>query len=142
VEELGLNEMIIAVDYFYQKLLVHFGYVLDTESDTLFPAGSRIYSYQRKPWPNTQFIHRSGTAFVEILQENQGFLWVKNRLLLANQSAVKYSTSNSTSVSPDKLFERLQTFCSNESELRHFWDECTKEVLTLANSLPSGSIIE
>lgn len=67
--------------YFETELVKHFGFVLDVESDSQFRAEHVLYSYPRMPFKYTQYVHRSGVAFVQVRSRDKGggFLWVNNR---------------------------------------------------------------
>jgi hypothetical protein len=127
--EVDLQKYKINNDYFCCELLISLGYILDTESDDYFHKNSRLWSYQRKPWPNTQFIHKSGIACVEILKNDAGFLWVKNRIYLANQATKFYSNSSAILPNPDNLCERLELFCKDKVGLQLFWDETRAKLI-------------
>lgn len=107
-------------DWFQRELLKSVNFVLDTEADSSFPADSRGYSYHRKPWPHTQFIHRSGATFVQILPECKGFWWVKNRLY-SNSGASK---SSGASVNADSMRAQFEELCGNAATLQAFWESC------------------
>ncbi|KAJ2998685.1 vacuolar membrane-associated protein iml1 [Globomyces sp. JEL0801] len=111
----------IAEEWFEREFVKSFNFILDTESDRYFPPNSRGYSYQRKPWPNTQFIHRHGIAFIQILPKNEGFLWVNNRLHLANSSNSKPGFLNTTQISPDVARKTFEDFCRDEARLKAFF---------------------
>ncbi|KAJ3320168.1 vacuolar membrane-associated protein iml1 [Boothiomyces sp. JEL0866] len=119
-------------EWFKRELIRSFNFVLDTESDSAFPPNSRGFSYQRKPWPNTQFVHRSGIAFIQILPNDQGFLWVNNRLLLAS---VNSSKSQGGLPSPDSSRKQFEDFCGNSARLERFW-------MSLEEKLISVTIVE
>jgi hypothetical protein len=106
----------LPLDYFERELVQNFQFVLDIESDSCFPADSRGYSYQRKPWAHTQFVHQSGIAFIQILPDSSGFLWVNNRLHINATSNSKMTFNN-----PEVLRESFVEFCSNGNKLQEFW---------------------
>ncbi|KAJ3288894.1 vacuolar membrane-associated protein iml1 [Borealophlyctis nickersoniae] len=83
-------------NWFETELLRKFNFVLDVESDEMFPHGSVKYSFTRSPYPNTQFVHRSGVAFVQIDRHGGALLWVNNGLHLAGTSAVASARSQQT----------------------------------------------
>ncbi|KAI8835093.1 hypothetical protein BC829DRAFT_422113 [Chytridium lagenaria] len=68
--------------WFEMEFLKRQGFVLDVESDALFPLNSIVSSFKRANYQYTQFVHRSGVAFVQILEPGRGFAWVNNRLHL------------------------------------------------------------
>lgn len=68
-------------DYFEWALLRKFGFALDQEAAHRYPSDVEII-YESRPsrFDYSQFVHRSGVAFVQVLREGQGFLWLNNRL--------------------------------------------------------------
>ena len=102
--------------YYELELAKKFNFVLDLEADHLIPQHAVEFSYQRKPWPYTQLVHRSGVAFIQILPQKHGFIWVNNRLHLAN------STTRGASVpSPTLLRLEFEQFCRDPVALQDFW---------------------
>lgn len=118
-------------DWFQRQLLKSVNFILDTEADSCFPPGSRAYSFQRKPWPYTQYIHRSGTTFVQILPDAQGFLWVNNRLHLSSASSSKggYSSAPTHELSRDEFSE----LCGNADKLKALWATLEQRIRDLAS---------
>jgi hypothetical protein len=111
----------IPKEWFEGELVKSFNFVLDTESDSCFPPGSRGFSYQRKRWTYTQYIHRSGVAFIQILPNSEGFYWVNNRLHLASTNVSKTNLNVSSIASPENLREQFQSFCDSSDRLDDFW---------------------
>lgn len=68
-------------EYFEWALLRRFGFVLDQEAANRYPNDVEII-YQSRPsrFDYSQFVHRSGVAFVQVVGGRQGFLWLNNRL--------------------------------------------------------------
>ncbi|CAO1613053.1 unnamed protein product [Parajaminaea phylloscopi] len=68
-------------DYFEWALLRHFGFVLDQEAADRYPDDVEII-YESRPsrFDYSQFVHRSGIAFVQVVGGTRGFLWLTNRL--------------------------------------------------------------
>ena len=78
--------------YFEQELLRSEGFVLDMESADRFPPGSINPSYNMT-YRYTQYVHRTGVAFVQIREAGQGFYWIDNRLYLTtNQGSSNPAT--------------------------------------------------
>jgi hypothetical protein len=50
--------------WFESELLRSHGFLLDVENDDQFPPGSVTYSFAKPKYAHTQFVHRSGVAFV------------------------------------------------------------------------------
>nr|KAJ3423180.1 vacuolar membrane-associated protein iml1 [Polyrhizophydium stewartii] len=98
--------------WFESELLRSQSFVLDLEADHLFPENSVGHSHQRSPFHRTQFVHRSGVAFVQICDDGR-FLWVDNRVFLSSNkgSASQRTASQRTAAatpSADPLREELQ----------------------------------
>ncbi|EMD31716.1 hypothetical protein CERSUDRAFT_27175, partial [Gelatoporia subvermispora B] len=68
--------------YFENALLRKFGFVLDIEASDLYSDQIEVfYSYRRSPFKYSQWVHRSGVAFVQVVGGSQGFLFLTNRLM-------------------------------------------------------------
>ncbi len=109
------------------------------EADNLFPKEGVEFSYDRTPYLYTQFVHRSGVAFVQIRECNQGFYWVYNRLLLTStgmSGSLRGGLSVGSSVpNPESIREKLINMCQDREQLQVFWDECIQK---LVNSYTSS----
>ncbi|KAG0089778.1 vacuolar membrane-associated protein iml1, partial [Podila epicladia] len=72
--------------HFFTELVKLHGFILDMESDELYPPANQLkYSYRRAPYKNIQYVHRSGVAFIQISHNGPyEFLWVNNRLLTSH----------------------------------------------------------
>jgi hypothetical protein len=119
--------MEIPEEWFLMELLKDFNFVMDVESDRFVPQQME-HSFQRKPWPYTQFVHKTGFAFVQILEKGKGFLWVNNRLHLSN------ANFRSTNIqSPDGLLKDFAEFCSSRDRLRDFWGKTEQRLKKVLN---------
>ncbi|KAH6902312.1 vacuolar membrane-associated protein IML1 [Coprinopsis sp. MPI-PUGE-AT-0042] len=68
--------------HFEYALLKKFGFLLDVEAQELYPELVDVdYSYRRSSFDFSQFVHRSGVAFVQVLDGGRGFLFLTNRLM-------------------------------------------------------------
>lgn len=76
-----LPEHVNAEEYFEWALLRRLGFVLDQEAAKRYPDDVEII-YQSRPsrFEYSQFVHRSGIAFVQVVGGHDGFLWLNNRL--------------------------------------------------------------
>ncbi|WWC87875.1 uncharacterized protein L201_002773 [Kwoniella dendrophila CBS 6074] len=83
-------------NYFeYCILTKKFGFILDVEESNRYPENLDIeYSYRKNKFDYSQFVHKSGLALIQCLNDSKGFLWSDNRLILSSNS----STSNFSSV--------------------------------------------
>ncbi|OAX41560.1 hypothetical protein K503DRAFT_863759 [Rhizopogon vinicolor AM-OR11-026] len=111
--------------YFEYALLRRFDFILDVEATNLYPKDVDVsYSYRRAPFKHSQFVHRSGAAFVQVLGGSQGFLFLTNRLLGPGRmgSAMK-SKEQKSEAAAEEIRIKLQEMCSDEAVLIRFYDE-------------------
>ncbi|CAG8452402.1 12536_t:CDS:2 [Ambispora gerdemannii] len=119
--------------YFEIQLVKRFKFILDVEADDRFPKDVKpIYSYHKPPYKYSQYIHRSGVAFVQIREPGRGYLWVNNRLAITQ-------TSDRTPRDPDALMREFQKFCEDEEELRRFWEETASKLPFIVESVEESS---
>ncbi|PWN42538.1 hypothetical protein IE81DRAFT_313369 [Ceraceosorus guamensis] len=77
-----------AEHYFEWALLRRFGFILDQEASDRFPDDvDFVYDSRPKHFTYSQFVHRSGVAFVQVLGGAEGFLWLNNRLFNSHAAA-------------------------------------------------------
>lgn len=103
-----------ATHRFEYALLRRFGFILDQESSDQYQSRSPTsstttgpptsakttkktmtrFTYRSRPnhFDLSQFVHRSGVAFVQVLKDGEGFLWLDNRLHLASASSSSSSS--------------------------------------------------
>ena len=127
--------------YFEYALLARFGFILDIEANELYPdLVDVVYSYRRSAFTHSQFVHRTGVAFVQVLGGAEGFLFLTNRLMapgrmamgpgrianggdhLGNQGEPGTGFGAVASVA-ERLRVELAAFCSDASKLNTFYDE-------------------
>jgi hypothetical protein len=106
--------------FFENALLVReFGFVLDIEAASHYPRNIDVYySYRRSPFTHSQYVHRSGIAFVQVVGGSEGYRFLTNRLLQQNRKE---------SLSADQLRVELHKFCSDKSKLSQFYDTIISE---------------
>ncbi|KAI4524487.1 hypothetical protein K525DRAFT_193828 [Schizophyllum commune Loenen D] len=112
--------------YFEYALLRRFGFILDVEAGSLYPEGvDVVYSYRRAPFKYSQFVHRSGVAFVQVLGGKQGFLYLTNRLMMAGRIHSNLGSSVRAREKPaaeaEVLRKQMQEFCESEQALQQFY---------------------
>ncbi|KAJ2877045.1 vacuolar membrane-associated protein iml1, partial [Coemansia aciculifera] len=81
---------------FERELLEDQDFILDVEAETNYPDSSmlqRTYTFDRQGHRYTQYVHRSGTAFVQICGPGQ-FLWINNYLFTSHQSHLRPQAAN------------------------------------------------
>ena len=70
--------------FFQYSLLRRFGFILDQEASEKYRNINKEVDIEYKSRPSvfdlSQFVHRNGVAFVQVLKGNEGFLWLDNRL--------------------------------------------------------------
>ncbi|KAF8205494.1 hypothetical protein K438DRAFT_1963936 [Mycena galopus ATCC 62051] len=117
--------------YFEYALLRRFDFIVDIEAGNLYPPQfDVVYSYRRSPFTYSQFVHRSGVAFVQVLGGEKGFLFLTNRLMGPGRMGTTHKTNHRpTSSEADKIRDQLSQFCSDEKALRKFYEE---ELVVLA----------
>ncbi|CDO75228.1 hypothetical protein BN946_scf184895.g8 [Trametes cinnabarina] len=116
-------EGVQAHNYFESALLRKWGFVLDIEAASHYPSQiDVVYSYRRSPFKYSQWVHRSGVAFVQVLGGSQGFLFLINRLMAPGRvgTALKYQRP---AAAAEDIRINLYRFCSDKEALARFYDE-------------------
>ncbi|KAI8912550.1 hypothetical protein EDD86DRAFT_201680 [Gorgonomyces haynaldii] len=108
--------------YYEMELLKHFNFILDVEADEFFPPNGTEYTYTRRPYQFTQFVHRTGVAFIQILPQGKGFLWAKNRILV-NADLRNTASITAHQTLPQSIRESFRAFCQDEQKLNDFWSK-------------------
>jgi hypothetical protein len=111
--------------YFEYALLQRFGFILDIEAADMYSEQvDVVYSYRRSPFKYSQFVHRSGVCFVQVLGGSLGFLFLTNRLMGPGRmgTAMK-SKEQKPSVTAEEIRQSLDQFCSDAKALAKFYDE-------------------
>ncbi|KIY46963.1 hypothetical protein FISHEDRAFT_46255 [Fistulina hepatica ATCC 64428] len=129
--------------YFEYALLRKFDYLLDVEAESLYPEQvDVVYSYRRSPFTYSQFVHRSGVAFVQVLGGEQGFVFLTNRLLAPGRMSVASTvkTRGDLALKADELRVELHKFCQDKVKLEDFYTEVTKTFLPVPEEPPPLSI--
>ncbi|KIO23515.1 hypothetical protein M407DRAFT_27041 [Tulasnella calospora MUT 4182] len=85
--------------YFEHCILRHFGYILDIEAGGRYSDAVDVcYSYRRSSFRYSQFVHKSGLAFVQVIGGKEGFRWLTNRLAGTSNSFSNSHTRNAGGV--------------------------------------------
>ncbi|KAF8136665.1 hypothetical protein EV363DRAFT_1545071 [Boletus edulis] len=122
--EKRIPEWTQSTHYFEYALLRRFGFIIDVEAVNLYPKEvDVVYSYRRAPFNYSQFVHRSGVAFVQVLEDAQGFLFLTNRLMGNGRMGTAMKSRDRPAASADEIRSRLQEFCSDEVTLANFYEE-------------------
>jgi len=133
-----------AVHYFEYALLRRFGFVLDIEATNSYPAHvDAVYSYRRAPFAYSQFVHRSGVAFVQVLGGTKGFLFLTNRLMGSGRigaNPVGVGKAPRPAAGAEELRIKLQGFCADKEALAKFYDEELAQLVQVPDEPPLLSI--
>ncbi|KAJ3159387.1 vacuolar membrane-associated protein iml1 [Geranomyces michiganensis] len=145
------NDAPFPATLYLEMIVRHFNFVLDVESDAAFPPNSVTWSYDRgSGYKRTQFVHRSGVAFVQLatVSEGGGFWWVANRMHLTGAGSTSAQTTSKDhrggsgngsnnvnagaggekSTDPDTLMRAFLDFCNNEVELTAFYRKARETI--------------
>ncbi|TPX59745.1 hypothetical protein SpCBS45565_g07662 [Spizellomyces sp. 'palustris'] len=137
--------------FYLTELVRKFNFVLDVEADSAFPPGSVTWSYDRgRGYQRTQWVHRSGVAFVQIgtAEEGGGFWWVANRMHLTGSgsapglersggSAKDLKGAIEKNPDPETLRKALMEFCESADQVKEFWEEVRRKFREMFGS-PKG----
>ena len=130
-------------------LLRHFGFVLDQEASSRYPSNVElVYSSRPSHMDHTQFVHRSGVSFVQVLGGRDGFLWLNNRLFTSHVHNVRhgppgYSKAHASPPDPDHVRRRFQQMCGDAEALDQFYDKVWRSLEKLApNDAPGQRAAE
>ncbi|KAF8972648.1 hypothetical protein BDZ97DRAFT_1901173 [Flammula alnicola] len=114
-----------AVKYFEYALLQKFGFIVDVEAADLYPEQvDVVYSYRRSPYKYSQFVHRTGVAFIQVLGGYKGFLFLTNRLLGPGRmgSALK-AKDHQPAIAAEEIRIEMSAFCADKEQLQAFYHE-------------------
>ncbi|GJJ78997.1 DEP domain-containing protein 5 [Entomortierella parvispora] len=146
--------------HFFTELVKQHGFILDTESDELYPPAEQLnYSYRKAAFKNIQYVHRTGVAFIQIAYNGPSeFLWVTNRLLTSHSAPNEHprsewdrtkaggsgqdslsgagSSNNKSSSSglpsPDNLLAKFEAVCYDKEALSKIWSEISSHLETVS----------
>ena len=112
-----------AMHYFESALLRKKGFVLDIEGAGHYSDQVDVdYSYRRSQFKYSQWVHRSGVAFVQVLGGSQGFLFLTNRLMAPGRIGTALKTQRPAAAA-EEIRIKLHQFCSDKDALTRFYDE-------------------
>lgn len=111
--------------HFESALLTKFGFVVDVEAQDRYSDQVDVfYSYRRSVYNHTQFVHRSGAAFVQVIGGQEGFRFLINRLLAPGRLGSARNIKEKTPAQlADDIRKALYDFCSNPAALTAFYAE-------------------
>lgn len=118
-------------NYFEGVMLRKFGFVLDIEAASTYSEQIEpIYSYRRAPFKYSQWVHRSGVVFAQVLGGTNGFLFLTNRLMAPGRIGTSLkSKEQRPSALADEVMFKVNDFCSDRANLSSFYEE---EIAALA----------
>ena len=118
-ERLAYNST--TINFFENAILTRkFGFILDIEAASHYPDDFDVYySYRRAPFRYSQYVHKTGIAFVQVIGGTDGYLFLTNRLLQQNRKET---------LSAEKIRQDLHKFCADRSQLSLFYDEIIGEL--------------
>ncbi len=98
------------------------GFVLDIEASNSYPDQVEVvYSYRRLPFKYSQWVHRSGVAFVQVIGGKDGFLFLTNRLIPPSKLGPSLK-SQQPGVAAEEIRIKLHQFCSDAKALEEFYN--------------------
>lgn len=127
-------------DYFEGCLLRHFNYIPDICNSYHYANPTEVqYSYRNKPFTYSQYVHKSGLAFVQII-EGKGLRWLTNRLATIRQITVHEKPLSEIAERPNKIMDELNNFCADKEKLEAFWDKALQELISKLEAPPQTPV--
>lgn len=84
--------------------------------------------YRREvPFHYSQYVHRTGLAFVQCLPDGRGFLWLDNRLYTEKKESKNVSDFKPIKERMERLRSEFRAFCASKEELAAVWEEAKRE---------------
>jgi len=113
------------VAFFEYAILRRFGFIVDVDAADLYPdTVDVVYSYRRSSCKYSQFVHRSGVAFIQVLGGLDGFLFLTNRLMgPGRMGATMKGGGNKLALAAEDIRTNMHEFCTDPNGLRRFYDE-------------------
>ncbi len=110
--------------FFEYALLKKFNFTVDIEAAENYPdTVDVVYSYRRAPYRYSQFVHRSGVAFIQVVGGTQGFLFLMNRLMTPGKPGTYKNKLKTPTAAADDLSLEITAFCSDKRKLQAFYEE-------------------
>ena len=82
-----------------------------------------VYSYRFTAFDHSQWVHRSGLVFIQILEDGVTLAWLNNRLATTRQMASTDRPGERSDERAERLCYSLENFCTNPVALNGFWKE-------------------
>lgn len=120
-----LSRDVLQIEVLFETALVRqFGFVLDQEAQANYPEQIDLhYSSRPNNFDYSQYVHRSGIAFIQVIGGRDGYLWLNNRLLNSHVHMSRSHTSKPMPP-PEGDFERraFQRMCHDKDALASFYE--------------------
>lgn len=117
------------VEHLFETALVRaFGFVLDQEAHTRYPPHLEVHSLSRpNTFDYTQYVHRSGVAFVQVVGGRAGYLWLDNRLFNTRTHVSRgmgggVKSKRAPPPDVDHIRRAFRRMCTNTAELAAFYE--------------------
>lgn len=105
-------------------LLRKFNFIPDIMASRHYPASVDVfYSYRSTAFDHSQWVHRSGLVFIQVLEDGGTLAWLNNRLASTRQMASTDRLRERPDERADRLCKNLEDFCTNAVTLNAFWKE-------------------
>ena len=89
-----------------------------------YPASVDVfYSYRSTAFDHSQWVHRSGLVFIQVLEDGVTLAWLNNRLASTRQVASTDRLRERPATRADHLCGKLENLCTNPVALNVFWKE-------------------
>jgi hypothetical protein len=97
-------------------------------------SGTLVYSYSKMPIHFTQYIHRSGCALIQMMENiSQPFLWLRNRFVCNRISH---------SILEERLLNEFVNFCSDAAQLEAFYLRKKTEMIDEVKLMCANGILQ
>jgi hypothetical protein len=104
-------------------ILRRFGFVLDIEASHLYPSEVDVYySYRASMFAHSQYVHRSGVAFVQLVGGSDGFLFLTNRMMFQGRMGPTRKHEPTPAEAADHLRIEMGTFCADPAQLTELYN--------------------
>ena len=115
-------------EYCVSALLRKFDFILDITASRHYPTSVDVYySYRSTAFDHSQWVHRSGLVFIQVLEDGVTLAWLTNRLASTRKMVSKEWQGERAGQRPsermDSLCQELDNFCTNPVALNAFWKE-------------------
>lgn len=111
-------------EYCVSALLRRFDFITDIMASRHYSAGVDVYySYRSTAFDHSQWVHRSGLVFIQVLEDGVTLAWLTNRLASTRQMASTDRSGERPAERTDRLCQNVENFCTNPVALNAFWKE-------------------